>query len=780
MFARRTWAALAIVVAAMGVVVARLIELQVVHADVYREQAAAILLLPPRTIPFVRGRILDRTGRVLTSEEADWEVKVDYGVLAMDPGYLDGLVRRFRDDGRYGEGLTEAEVEIALAHEIDRMWARMVEFSGEAPAALHGRADDICQRIRRIREGVSRRLGFETVIEEQRLPHAILTGLDDQQQVIARSSSDGFGDYPWVTVEAGTRRAHHQAECLAHVLGRVAPVDADQLANDPYANDDLRRYRGDEVVGVSGVEWTAENILRGRRGRQREDRRGESLEDIPPDNGRDVQLTLRYDLQEQLYDLLARELPRSPYSRGGVIVVLDVASRDVLALVSYPAYDPNRFGERYADLRRDTVGTPLRFRAVSNSYEPGSIVKPLTCLAGLSTGKITLETRLDCAGYLFPDHPDAPVSRCWQIAGTSTRKAHGLIDVVQALEGSCNVFMYRVGTAVGVDGLCNFFDFAHFGKRSGIGLREEALGINPTPSWLNKEAGRAVVQADARLFAIGQGEVQVTPLQAANLMATYAAGAYQPVRPIAGPGAATGERTGDEDTALRAVAQAAGENAADDATAPSPRWDLPVGAEAWRAIHQGLYAVVNSPDGTAHKYAHFQNPHYALAGKTGSATTNPQPTAYRLRYKDARGNEAVTILPAGDRGNAEKDFASLHPDCKLDRNATAVQETWPPGPPAEGGRHAHAWFAGYLQRLDAADRPLLEEQPRVAFAVLVEYGGSGGRASGPIAREVADILLDTLGDDLNPDAPPREEAAAEPGAPDARPDPNPRPRGDGT
>ncbi|MCP4250594.1 MAG: hypothetical protein GY778_26425, partial [bacterium] len=532
-----------------------------------------------------------------------------------------------------------------------------------------------------------------------------------------------FGRYPWVRIENTSRRRYHQAECLAHVLGRTGAVDAARMRDDPYRDDPQRRYRGNEKHGIAGVEWTAEDILRGRRGRLRHDRAGQVVEDLAPQRGGDVRLTIRYDLQARLYDLLASELPELPYSSGGSIVVLDVASRDVLALVSYPGYDPNRFrvADYYDRLRSEVVRMPLWFRAVAKRYPPGSIVKPLTCLAGLSTGKIGLDTRLDCQGHLFPEAPEAPTSRCWMVSGTGQRKVHGRLDVVGALEGSCNVFMYRTGIEVGVDTLCYFFHRVGFGEPSGIGLREETRGINPTPSWFNKQPNSRVMPGHARLFAIGQGEVAVTAVQAANLMATYAAGTYRHVSLIQGH-------------------------------ADPREWELPVTSAHWRAIRQGLYAVVNSPFGTAAKHARFEHPRYALAGKTGSATTKPRPISYRIAYRDEQGRKMLTTLPAADRRQALDHFKAKHPKVELESGAVTIQDRWPLDEvPAGGGNHAHAWFAGYLQPIDGAGRPMLDVTPRIAFAVLVEYGGSGGRVSGPIGRQVAGILLDTLGDELNPD-----------------------------
>jgi cell division protein FtsI/penicillin-binding protein 2 len=165
-----------------------------------------------------------------------------------------------------------------------------------------------------------------------------------------------------------------------------------------------------------------------------------------------------------------------------------------------------------------------------------------------------------------------------------------------------------------------------------------------------------------------------------------------------------------------------------------------------------LFKVVNSPHGTAYKYARFIDDGYALCGKTGTATAMPRPTSFQVPYVGESSIESSVIVAAGSRGEAIDEFERLHPEATFDPRRIRKHEEWPRLPPPGGGRHAHAWFAGYLQRLDSAGLPMYEVQPRIAFAVLVEYGGSGGRTSGPIARQVAGIIVDALGDDLDPDA----------------------------
>ena len=743
MFEQRLKVSLAVLAGVTLVFVGRLVQLQVVRGVEYRRQVAELTRSAPKSIPFVRGRILDRLGSVLASDEPCWEIRVDYSVLALKEEHVARWVDYCERKQRYPEASSDAQVESALRQELEWMWQELADFergmkeadtaaSVEANpqtgaptvAELKARAAEIVARVQRVRQAVFRRRGFDAEVAEERVAHAIVTRLGAAQQIAAR---EAFAVYPWVQVEDATyRHPHGWAEPYTHILGRLGRVDAKDVAKDPCADDPFARYDAQELIGRTGVERAAERRLRGRRGQLTTDYEGNLCPDVPPipaEDGEDITLTLRRDLQEELYLLLGQAVARNPWPSGGTIVVLDIPTREVLALVSYPSFDPAQFRSHYEELRDATETLPLLFRAVATRYPPGSIVKPLVCLAGLQRGVITLESREECTGYLFPDVHDK--WRCWQIAGTDQRKAHGSVNVVEALTGSCNVFMYRLGERLGIDALCAAFDMVGVGQYSRIGLREEVRGVNPTPTYLVEEKGTPVNRAHSRLFAIGQGEISMTPVQVANLVAVYAGGKYRYV------------------TLMR------------DAE-PGPEWTLPGQAAHWQAIRQGLFNVVNHPEGTAYKYAHFVHEGYALCGKTGSATAYARPTSYRVPYIDAEGNKQAVFIRASGKRGATDIFKLEFPGFEYDPAAVTVATTWPPeaDPTAKHRTHyAHAWFAGYLQAIDAEGQPRWSVAPRIAFVVMVEFGESGGRAAGPAAQEVAAKILELLGPELNVDAP---------------------------
>ena len=723
MFERRLKFLLSITGVAALAILARLAQLQLVRADYYRARSESSLILTPLQTPFVRGRILDRTGSVLVSDEACWDVTVDFDVLAADATHDANLVniaarRPFPGASDPAAG-TDIQAGTSFHNELDRMWTELARFSSRlrplSVEELRDRGREIHDRIKRVRRAVAQRRGFDAPVAEELDAHAVLSGLSAEDQIEARVR---FSDFPWVHVQPSSyRRFAADAAPWAHVLGRLGRVTADDVNNDPFDDDPFAAYRADEHLGVSGVEWTAERILRGRRGQITKDRQGREMasQSFPALNGEDVTLTIHAELQRRLYDLLGQAVHDIPESAGGAIVVLDVASREALALVSYPSYDPGRYVEQYALLADDTQRLPLWFRAVASQYPPGSTVKPLVCLAGLMNGRIGLHSREHCSGYLFDDVRDR--WRCWQVEGTSLRKAHGDVDVVEALTGSCNVFMYRLGESLGVDSLCSVFDMVGVGRLSGLGLPEEVSGINPTSSWLMENKNMRPTAGGARLYAIGQGELAMTPVQVANLLATYAGGRFRQVSVI------------QKET-------------------PSPEWTLPISPTQWSAIRRGIYGVVNDPNGTAYKYARFDHPRWALCGKTGSATAHPWPTAYRVPYRNEAGESREAIIRTGSWSSAIERFSREYPNVAFDSEKVEVAARWPLTPPTHGEEHSHAWFGGFLQPLGAGGEPDWSRTAPLAFAILVEFGGSGGRTSGPLAQKVSAILLDAFGPDL--------------------------------
>ncbi|MGB0716066.1 MAG: penicillin-binding transpeptidase domain-containing protein [Phycisphaerae bacterium] len=708
----------------------RLFQLQVVEGRTYLQRAENALLLVPETIPFVRGSIRDRDGQILVQDEVSWSIHMEFDAIAAScgdfrTGFLRWLLKRYEIPYRKRDAITQERKQVLVdaikPHfdaEMDAMWSTLLSFhppnSGVTVSDLKARAKKTYERVMRLHDVITRANGYSITVREETISHELVPKLDTVLQIEARQVLSGF---PYLTIHDSTVRTMvDDAMPFAHLLGRMRNVQREHVENDPRADDKFARYLVDDKIGVSGVEMMAESMLRGRRGQRRADRDGNVIEidTFEPEHGRDVYLTLHSGLQRQLYDMLAMTVDAHPVACGGAIVVVDVATREVLALVSYPSFDPRHFRTDYNIWRDDTVNQPLLFRAVASAYNPGSTVKPLVCLQGLATGVIQPSTTIHCDGYFLPGNRNH--LRCWVMAGTRQRMRHGDVNAAEALRGSCNIFMYTLSDGLGLQGMNDIFDVAGLGRNSGLHFAGESTGTNPDRAYYDKRPGLYFGRGVQAQLAIGQAELSMTPVQVANLMALYADG-----------------RSG-EVTLIR-----------DQASTPAA--PLPIDRHYFQIIREGMYEVVNDPDGTAYKTARFLHPRWAMCGKTGSATSKGKGIAYQCQYIDGVGDRAEVVVMASSRPEAEGLFEQRFPHARLQK-VSCVQR-YPDAPPTEGGEHSHAWFGGFLQRTDVQGQPNWSETPKWAFAVLVEFGGSGGRTSGPLAKQVASTLIETFDADAS-------------------------------
>ena len=672
MFERRVKALLIVLGLATLVVLARLVQLQVLRAEVYREEARKVLLRPVRLLPCVRGRVLDRAGRVLAEDAPSWDVCVPYGLLAGDPDYLTALAEELQA-GRRPRRVRVSDEELeALRNRISSMWPAIAEATATPLDEIADRRDRIVRRVRAIRRHIQERNGLDRPIVEERRAHPVARGLDHQTATAARIA---LAAYPWVSIVDSTRRRYVPEPSLAHILGRLA---------DPGPDAVFAQELSPDLSGASGVEALAEDRLRGTPGQVREDIDGRVV--APPvaaQNGGDVQLTIDALLQHNIYERLALAVREYPQCTGAAAVVLDVPSREVLALVSYPAYDPNLPGRDSMALEADRKALPLANRPIALTYPPGSTVKPLVLAAALMERCVTPDQTVECHGRLFAE---VNAFRCTGV--------HGPIAAAAALAHSCNIYFFTIGESLGVGRLESWLASAGLGRPTGIGLPEERAGQLPI------DAGRGM----ARNTAVGQGELEATPLQVANMTACVADGMWRPV------------------TVLR------------DDSHERPRVGLGVTPDVWRVVRSGMYATVNEPGGTAYHHLLPPPPPWVLLGKTGSAQPwrRTLERAYTCEWPDGRREEYF----ACDDADLARRLAGRGPYRKLGFRAHRV---WPP---PEQEPATHAWFVGYLIHQDELADLGRPPSRAAVVAVVIEYAGHGGEVAAPVAGDIIRFVLD--------------------------------------
>ena len=315
-------------------------------------------------------------------------------------------------------------------------------------------------------------------------------------------------DIPELIIETEPRRHYPYGPLAAHVLGSMQEVSPEELRTA------FKDRRPGDMIGRTGVETAYQSRLTGIDGTlveivDSQGRRREDLQRIEPRPSPKLVLTIDFDLQVVAEELLA--------GREGAVVALDPKSGEILVMASSPTYDPNRFINRFTPAEwQELVANPnfpLVNRATQGLYAPGSVFKPVMALAALDAGIVSSETSFFCAGAaMFYDRP----FRCWFEGG------HGVLDLPQAIKNSCNIYFYNLGYRMSVDTIARYAGLLGLGAKTGVEIPGEKEGLIPTAAWKKETLKAPWYPGETISVAIGQGPIQVTPLQIAVMTAAIA------------------------------------------------------------------------------------------------------------------------------------------------------------------------------------------------------------------------------------------------------------------
>ncbi len=474
----------------LGVVVARLVQLQVIEHEEFAEKSQGNRIRI-EAVPPIRGLIFDRKGRVLAENLPAYQLEL---IPEQVPDLDDTLARLAR---------------LGLIEEADI--GRIRDLSTSGP-----RFKPVTLRIRLT----------DDEIAEFALQRPRFQGVDFQPRLI---------------------RHYPHGDIAAHAIGYVGAITTDDLARLPVAE-----YAGTAHTGKSGVEFRNETLLHGNAGHQQvvTNARGRQVPAdprdltqtlaprVPGEPGDNIHLTLDLDLQ-----MVAA---RAMAGMRGSVVAIDPQNGEVLALVSTPAFDPNLFAigmsaAEFNALQYD-LDRPLFNRALRGSYPPGSTIKPMLSLAALETGATNLTRRNFCPGY-YRLPGKAHRYRDWKPEG------HGSVNLHDAIEQSCDVYFYSISRNIGIDRMHFYLDQFGLGRLTGIDLAGEKEGLLPSTTWKRGAFQESVDQVwfpgETVIASIGQGYMLATPLQLANAVAAMATRGrrFEPQIVAAIENAITGERT---------------------------------------------------------------------------------------------------------------------------------------------------------------------------------------------------------------------------------------------
>lgn len=474
----------------LGVVIARLVQLQIVEYEHFAEQALGNRIRIQAIAP-TRGLIFDRKGRVLAENVPTYQLEM---IPEQVPDVDDTLAR------------------LALLGLVDTEdIPRILELARQGP-----RFKPVTLRFRLNSEEIA-----DFAVRRPRFP-----GVDFQPRLV---------------------RHYPHGEFTAHAVGYVGAI-----SNRDLERLDPAEYAGTAHTGKTGVEYFQEAELHGEpgyrqivtnaRGRQvavdARDPSGAIPEGEPPSPGYNVYLTIDLDLQ-----VLATEMLRG--QRGSVVAV-DPRNGEILALVSAPSFDPNAFPVGMTPTQFNTLqynlDQPLFNRAVRGNYPPGSTIKPMLSLAALETGATNLTRRTLCRGfYTLPGSTHR--YRDWRPDG------HGEVDLHDAIEQSCDVYFYEISRDIGIDQMHEYLTRFGLGQRTGVDIAGELRGLVPSRAWkrgaFRERADQVWFPGETVIASIGQGYMLATPLQLASATATLARRGtrFRPHLAAAVENPLTGERT---------------------------------------------------------------------------------------------------------------------------------------------------------------------------------------------------------------------------------------------
>lgn len=478
---------------------------------------------------------------------------------------------------------------------VDNRPARVVQITPDELPQNQKAKTQLYVRLARVLHMSRREIRTEVRQQLREVPFSAATVKTDVSLPVVAYLSEHKQSFPGVTVDTLSLRSYPHKQLAAHIFGTVGEVTGEQLKQ--------RRYRGvtqGDRVGQSGIEYSYDRFLRGKNGARRVlvdasgDPRG-SLGVVPSVPGHQLRLSIDLDVQRVAQQATAGD--------AGAFVVMNVKNGEIVALGSNPSFDPNVFSKGiktsvYKALTSKDNGEPLADRAIQGLYPTGSTFKLITATAALEGGLITPDTALFDPGFL-------------KVGGVTFKNAegavHGSLALRQALTVSDDVFFYKLGLQANGTGNGHLIQrwAARYGlgRKTGIDLPAELDGLIPSPEWRNrlfkkKLTDRPWTPGDNINLSVGQGDVQVTPLQ---LAVAYAA--------LANNGTVLRPHIGRriEDSEGRVVQEF---NA-------RARRKIKLTPQYRQAILDGLRGAASAAGGTSTSV--FKDFPWAIAGKTGTA-----------------------------------------------------------------------------------------------------------------------------------------------------------------
>ena len=605
-----------------------LFNLQIVNGESYRKQSEN-RLLREKEVQAPRGEFYDRNGNIIVTNEMGFSLllyKTNTTKEALNETLLHIIKILDKNQDKYvdtlpiyinedGNAVFDFSGEDAYKKEAD--WKKKYKYNETLTAydvlmELKEKYDIQFDDLRDIRIVAGQRFDIARCGYSAYRPYQISTSISRES---VNEIEEQNATYQGINISTVPIRSYLRGSLAAHILGYTGPISPDELKQ----NED---YGMNDTIGKAGLEAVFEKYLRGTNGVKKVEmdsngRMNQEYEITPSKKGSDIILTIDANLQQVAETALVNNINKiktGGFSQkyedadSGAVVAINVKTGEILAMASYPTYDPSLFtgGISNKDWNEliSNPANPLYNRAIQAAYAPGSTFKMVSAIAGLESNNITPEEKILDTGIYDKGHKP----QCWYYS--SYRLTHGLVNVSEAIKTSCNCFFYEVGYRMGIDTLSKYGEYFGLGSKTGIELQGEVNGVLASREYAQSK-NRQWYVADTLSAVIGQSYNSFTPLQLATYIAILSNGGHriQPtlIKQVISP---DGEEYSQDE--IRAFV-----NDKLGLTGVLSNEQMYFEEENVEAVLQGMKDVADESGGTA--YGMFKSLPVSVGAKTGTA-----------------------------------------------------------------------------------------------------------------------------------------------------------------
>ena len=587
------------------ILIIQLFNLQIIHGAEYRETSNS-RLTRETVVKAARGSIKDRTGVELVRTDTGYSAEI-YSTKVSDEElnlaiekfieilesnedkYIDNLPIRV-DPFEFTEKDEKDQREWKKENDLDENYsAEQVFYALKEKYEISNDDVNTARKIMAVRYEISS-VGYSSTRSVTIARDISNTSAVQIREQNAKLAGINVVTEPTVSYTSGS--------LASHILGYVGAISEEEYSTRKDT------YRNDDIIGKDGVQKVFEEYLKGTDGVKQVDMTVDGAitsEYISEEAvaGSDVVLTIDANLQkvaEEALEQNIKDIADGKYGEGndadaGAVVVMNVNTGEVLAMASYPDYNPERYSEEYDP--NDETGKYYN-RAIRSIYAPGSTFKMVVASAALDTGEITTRTRINDNGV----YPYGDGQACWYYRSYGV--GHGYLNLTQAIKYSCNYFFYDLGYRMGIDTIAEYAGRYGLGKKTGVELMGESSGIVASREYANSIGYTTWYPADTLSAAIGQSFNSYTPIQMARYISMIA----------------NGGKNVDVSIIKSEIENFVKESIG---TENELKEDLNISEENLDAIRDGMKGVTSESGGTA--YSTFADFDIDIAGKTGSAQT---------------------------------------------------------------------------------------------------------------------------------------------------------------